>query len=108
MLSLVSGKTATLALQRDLELTYLCQCLEDSLFKVDSPRLSPPGLNWHRLYQLVIENKLAGLFYKWRDPLLAFWPEELSERLRLERYNLMLSGDWRQNQARNILESLRE
>jgi len=77
----------------DPETTYIVACLESKLFP-ERPRPNPStGLEWDRFFDLLVKNRLTGLFYVLSRAQRSVCPDFILDRLRLEHYAWMLYGD---------------
>jgi hypothetical protein len=92
----------------DPEHSFMRACLGACLFQ-DGPQLIPPSnLDWGRFHDLLIWNKLVGLFYKLGKAQPALWPDQLAEKLHNECYRLETYGVWGESQTRLVLTALRQ
>jgi hypothetical protein len=90
------------------EVAYLRKCLRICLFPDESPPVPPLNLDWNKFHALLIQNKLVGLFHELGQARPGLWPADLVEQLQMESSFLKLSGERRENQAREVLQALRQ
>jgi len=89
------------------EFEFLRACLASQLFSRPLPDL-PQELNWDRLYYLLKYHRLAEYFYVLCESQRDKWPASFRERLRLDRYSLMIYGDQYLSRIRPLLSALTE
>ena len=90
------------------ERSFLRACLAHCLYPERPLPATPPDLDWDRVYRLVCQGRLPGLFYSLGQAHAGPWPKALQERLAGARYRALLHGDWCASQVQRILSALNE
>jgi predicted nucleotidyltransferase len=95
-------------INEDKEMNFIQDCLRVYLFQEDT--ITPPAcsLDWDRFYQLLIQERLTGLFSILGRSYPDVWPRAVKVQLREERYRQLLYYDWCSRQAEAVLRSLRD
>jgi hypothetical protein len=91
-----------------MELSFIQKCLTHCLYPDHSLPAPPPGMDWDETYNLLIRHRLVGLFYVLGQDNPTLWPRELQERLREQRYLVLLRGDQCAQQVNRVLGALRQ
>jgi hypothetical protein len=77
----------------EVENGFIRAALASRLFS-ERPFPDPPaGLDWERLHNILMSHRLTPHFYVLGKSNRSCWPASFRDRLRLERYGLMLYGD---------------
>jgi hypothetical protein len=77
----------------DPETSYMVACLELKLFPERTEPNPATGLDWDCFFDLLVQNRLTGLFYALSREQRSICPDFIHDRLRLEHYAWMLYGD---------------
>lgn len=94
--------------QEDREGAFIHACLSAYLYH-DSTRLPrESNLDWEKFYQLLIQNKLVGLFSILGRTYPDLWPTAIKKRLREDRYRQIPYYDWCQQKVVEILSILHD
>ena len=92
----------------DREFTFLLAVLASRLFP-ERPFPDPPAdLDWERLDELLRLHRLSAHFYVLGKSQRDRWPGSFRERLRLDRYSLMIFGDQFLRRIKPVLSALTE
>ncbi len=89
-----------------MEQTFIQDCLAHRLFP-DRPLPAPLDLDWDRVYDLLLQHRLAGLFYVLGRDRPDLWPPAFQERLQAVRYRALLRGGRCMEQVTTVLTALR-
>jgi hypothetical protein len=90
------------------EVGFIRAALASRLFP-ERPFPDPPAdLDWERLYTLLRRHRLAAHFYVLGKSQRGRWPASFRERLRLDRYGLIIYGDQFINRIKTVLSALTE
>ena len=88
------------------EETFVQQCLTRCIWP-DRPALRPAqDLNWDRLFHLLLQHSLSGIFFIIGRQQPDLWPEALQQRLAREYYSAVLWGDACAQEASDVLAAL--
>jgi Uncharacterised nucleotidyltransferase len=89
------------------EFRYAVVCLASELRPEPSGLPPAPAhLDWQKLYSLLSSQRLAAHFYALGLKQPGLWPDAFREKLRQERYVLLLYGDRCSLQVRQVLNAL--
>jgi hypothetical protein len=91
-----------------MELSFILSCLTHRLDPDRQLPTPPEELDWSRVYRLLVDNRLAGLFCVLGRENPGLWPREVQQRLLEWRYTMLLRGDRCAAQVCNVLTALRQ
>jgi len=91
-----------------MELLFILACLTCRLYPGYPLPKPDTGLDWNRVYGLLIQHGLAGVFCALGREHPDLWPRELQERLLDWRYTMLLRGDQCVAQVHNVLTALQQ
>ena len=91
-----------------MEMSFILACLTHRLYPEQPMPQPPAGLDWSRVYRLLIDHALAGVFCVLGREHPGLWPRELQERLLDSRYTMLLRGDRCVAQVHDVLAAFRE
>lgn len=103
--------TTALHEQQDLdrENTFILDCLTSFLYKnSDLIPLAPQELDWQKVYDILIREKLTGLFSHLTKAQEGLWPEIIFKRLQGEHYRQLLYYEWCNGQVHFLLNMFNE
>jgi len=92
----------------DREFDFIRLAMASRLFPVQPFPDPPTDLDWERLYALLWHHRLAAHFYVLGKPKRNDWPATFRERLRLDRYSLIITSERFMLRIKPVLAALSE